>query len=287
MAVRFLKPEVLRLELNSPNDSSRDRTLEGLSLGELLGQGGMSQVREATTADGRRVAVKLPRIDGDRAAGRMLIRREFGFLRGVSHPNIVALLGLAQIPRPTPAAGFEPGIVMEYLGGGDLVSLAGASPHQWAPVAAQVARAVDDLHDTGIVHRDLKPRNVLLGSGEVPHLIDFALAASIGGTVPGSGGTAAYQRAARVDEGAVADDVHALAVLVYELWFGTLPFGRNPDPQARKHWGGLPEFGTPPGVRGLRRLAGILTDVLAQRPAALSGGVGPLRRALESVVIER
>lgn len=247
----------------------------------------MSQVREATTADGRLVAVKLPRRDCNRAAGRMLIHREFGFLGAISHPSIVAVWGLAHIPHPTSAEGNEPGIVMEHLGGGDLVSIAGASPHQWVHLAAQVARAVDDLHGAGIVHRDLKPRNVLLGSDDVPRLIDFALAAHIGGAVPVGGGTAAYQRDAPADEGAVADDVHAMAVLVYELWFGALPFGGNPGPQARKHWGGLPKFETPSGVRGLRRLAGVLTDVLAQRPAALYGGIGPLRCALQSVVIER
>ena len=174
---------------------------------------------------------------------------------------------------------------MEYLGGGDLVSLTGSSPWRWVPVAARVARAVDDLHGAGIVHRDLKPRNVLLGSGDVPRLIDFALAARIGGAAPRGGGTAAYQRGGRFEEAEAADDVYAMAVLVYELWFGDLPFGRHPTPQARKNWRGIPEPEPTPGIRGLRRLAGILADVLAQHPAALSAGIRPMRHALESVVL--
>ena len=276
--------EVLGFELNSLNDSFSDRTLEGLTFGALLGQGGMSRVHEAATADGRRVAVKLPRADSA-AAGRALIRREFEFLNAISHPNVVAVSGLS--PRAAslvPAAGLDRGIVMEYLGGGDLVSLAGSSPRCWVPLAVQVARAVDDLHGAGIVHRDLKPRNVLLGSGDVPRLIDFALAARIGGVAPRGGGTAAYRRSGRFEGADAADDVYALAVLVYELWFGALPFGRHPTPQARNNWRGVPEPGPTPGIRGLRRLAGILADVLAQHPAALSAGIRPVRHALESVV---
>ena len=284
MVARFQDHEVLGLELNSLNDSFSDQTLEGLTLGAPLGQGGMSHVLEATTAGGNRVAVKLPRADSA-VVGRALIRREFDFLSTISHPNVVAVLGLAKISRLESSAHDDPGIVMEFLGGGDLVSLAGASPRLWVPVARQVARAVDDLHRAGIVHRDLKPRNVLLGSGDAPRLIDFALAARIGGAAPRGGGTAAYQRDARFDEAEASDDVYALAVMVYELWFGALPFGRHPTPRSRNNWRGISEPGQTPGVPGLRSLAGILADVLAQHPAALSAGIRPLRHALESVVL--
>ena len=244
----------------------------------------MSRVHRARTADGRQVAVKLPRADAPHAAAA-LIRREFEFLNAAPHPNIVAVFGLVEIPRPAPAAACYPGVVMEYLGGGDLVSLAGASPRLWAPMALQVARAVEHLHDAGVVHRDLKPRNVLLGSGDAPRLIDFALAARTGGVAPRGGGTAAYQRGTCFDEADPADDVYALAVLVHELWFGALPFGRHPTPRDRSRWRGIPEPVPAAGVRGMRRLAGILAELLAQRPAALSAGVQPLRHALESVVV--
>ena len=97
------------------------------------------------------------------------------------------------------------------------------------PVAAQLASALRYLHAAGVVHRDIKARNVLLRSGDVPCLIDFSLAASIDERTPLSGGTAAYQSASRRLGGPanIADDVHAFAVLVYELWSGALPFGRD------------------------------------------------------------
>lgn len=279
-------------------DTTPERFLKGLTLGGPLGQGGMSRVCEADTVDGRRVAVKFPRLNGvaGHAAGQALVRREFGFLSEISHPNVVSVLGLVRISKWQDglnrqcghgASVSTPGMVMEYLDGGDLVSMAGGPPRIWAPVAARTACAVDHLHRSGIVHRDLKPRNVLMRGGDVPCLIDFALAARIGDPVPRGGGTAAYRRrksADRADVADMADDVYALAVLVYELWVGDLPFGRRPRRGNGARRRELPALRPVPGVRGLRGLAMVLSDILNERDAALSRGVGPLRHALEWVV---
>ena len=175
-------------------------------------------------------------------------------------------------------------MVMEYLDGGDLVSMAGGPPGVWVPVAARIACAVDHLHRSGIVHRDLKPRNILMRSGDEPCLIDFALAARIGGPALRGGGTAAYRRRTPTDEVDLADDVYALAVLVYELWVGTLPFGRNPTLVNGEQRCLFPELRPVPGVRGMRHVAEVLSDLLNQREAALSAGIGPLWHALESVL---
>ena len=269
------------------SNTTSERFLDGLTLGEPLGRGGMSHVREAATADGRRVAVKLPRVNGcNRAVVRALVRREFGFLDGISHPNVVKVLGLVRIPGGPNGSAPDLGIVMEYLDGGDLVSLSGCPPRVWAPLAAQAVRAVDHLHRSGIVHGDLKPRNVMLRNGDVPCLIDFALAARIGGPAPRGGGTVAYRRSKSVDMAEAGDDVYALAVLVYELWVGALPFGRNPGPTGDPGVRRFPELKEHSGLPGLRHVAGVLADILNQTEAALSGGIGPLRHALESAVAE-
>lgn len=269
-----------------PSDTTSDRLLKGLTLGKPLGRGGLSRVREAATADGRRVAVKIPRLNGDASRGalRALVHREFRFLEEISHPNVVKALGLVRIPCGRHGSDSAPGIVMELLEGGDLVSMAGGPPRIWVPVAARIAYAVDHMHRSGIVHRDLKPRNILMRSGDVPCLIDFALAARVGGPAPRGGGTAAYRRRTSADEADVADDVYALAVLVYELWAGTLPFGRNPTLLNGEHRRPFPELRPVPGVRGMRRVAEVVSDILNEREEALSAGIGPLRHALESVV---
>ena len=269
-----------------------DRLLDGLNPGALnpgalLGRGGICEVRLATTVDGERVAVKLPRADGvNRAAAQALIRREFRFLRKFSHPNVVNVLALARMRCDASPTSSDLGIAMEYVGGGDLVSLAGFPPRHWVPVAVGIAGALDYLHGVGVVHGDIKPRNVLLRDGDVPCLIDFALAARIGGPAPEGGGTAAYQRRRPAGKAEVDDDVHAFAVMVYELWTGTLPFGRNPLPEAHKRWRGVPERGSTPGVQGLGQVAAAVSGVLGTDQAARARRIGPLRHALESVVID-
>ena len=270
------------------SETTSDGFLKGLTLGEPLGHGGMSRVREAVTADGRRVAVKVPRLNGgaSRAAVRALVLREYGFLKEISHPNVVKAHGLVRIADDQGGPASGPGLVMEYLDGGDLVSMAGGPPRTWVPVATRIACAVDHLHRSGIVHRDLKPRNILMRRGDVPCLIDFALAARIGGAAPRGGGTAAYRRPDAVEEASEADDVHAFAVLVYELWSGALPFGRNPRQSNGEHRRQFPELRQVPGVRGLRNVANILSGILNRREEALSAGIEPLRHALESVVAE-
>ena len=276
-------PEFESLHMRA-RDTSSVSYLEGLSLGAPLGQGGMSRVRGATTAEGRRVAVKFPRLgDASHAAARALVHREFGFLDGIFHPNVVAVFGLARVPfwPDVPADGI--GMVMEYLEGGDLVSLAGAPPRCWVPVARQVARAVDHLHRNGIVHRDLKPRNILLRSDDAPCLIDFALAARVGAPTPAGGGTAAYRRRTATGEACVVDDVYALAAVVYELWTGALPFRQHPTRSNGARRREFPELRAVPGVRGLNHLADVLSDILNERDSALDSGIRPLLHALESV----
>ncbi len=261
--------------------------LDGLKLGVLLGQGGMCEVRLATTATGERVAVKFPRSDGvNRAAARALVRREFRFLNEFSHPNVVAVLALARLPFRAALPEPEFGIVMEYVGGGDLVSLAGSPPRHWVPVSARIARALDCLHGAGVVHGDIKPRNVLVRDGDVPCLIDFALSVRIGCAAPKGGGTPAYQRRRPVGEAESAADVHAFAVMVYELWTGRLPFGNNRLPRSRERWRGMPECDPTPGVHGLEQVAAAVSDVIETNRIAQDSGVRPLRHALESVVIE-
>ena len=74
-------------------------------------------------------------------------------------------------------------MVHEFVDGGDVRSLL-RQEHilpidTAATIIAQIALAVQYLHERGIVHRDIKPANILLSSGGTAKLIDLGLAAPI------------------------------------------------------------------------------------------------------------
>ena len=94
-------------------------------------------------------------------------------------------------------------------------------------VLEQVALALACAHAAGVVHRDLKPGNIMIGSDGHVRVLDFGLAALIGGDantmtrLTGAGttlGTAAYMAPEQV-RGEVINqraDVWALGVTLYK-----------------------------------------------------------------------
>lgn len=70
-------------------------------------------------------------------------------------------------------------LVMEYLPGGDLMSLLMQNdilPEEQAKLyAAEMVLAIDDIHKLKCIHRDIKPDNVLIGSDGHVKLSDFGL----------------------------------------------------------------------------------------------------------------
>ena len=253
----------------------------GVQIDARLGRGGMSEVWRATTAAGATVALKIPRSDlRARSAASELIRREFRILESLSHAHVLKSLHLIAVQE-------MPGLITEYLEGGDLVPLLGTHPRHWARAARDVALALVYVHERGKVHRDVKARNVLFSGTGDARLVDFALAADAGGEAPRGGGTAAYARLAQ-RQGAlpeVADDVHALAVLLYELLAGRLPFGVNPPLD------GLQAEPSPPVAMPAgpdpdsRALAELVQRTLSPERKSVPRGVRPFVDVLESMLL--
>ena len=203
------------------------RASGAITLERRLGRSDIVEVWLALLDGSRPCVVKFPGASsaGHRGAAR-LIEREAEYLRRSAHAGVVEVIDVVSMRN-------GPGLVLEYLPGGDLVALAGSHPQHWAGLVRDVVRALEHVHSLEIVHGDVKPRNVLLDAEGHARLIDFGLAQDAG-SVRRAGGTAAYQRAAPYRDArvATADDVYALAVMVYELWCGRLPFGVEPDAKA-------------------------------------------------------
>lgn len=248
-----------------------------------IGRGGFSIVYRARDEDvGADVAVKLlvpPPAVAQLARERL--RREVHAVRGLSHPNIVAVYDLLE-------EGPWSFIVMEHVAGGDLYRrvreggrLAG---DEAARVGRDVASALDAAHRRGILHRDVKPQNILLEPDGRARLTDFGSARLDGQTgITATGalaGTLAYS-APEIVAGRRGDaraDVYALGLTLYYGLTGELPglpsSHRPPEPSA----GGFRPAPAAPGCPDW------LDDVVARATAAAPEDRYPTALALHAAL---
>ena len=146
----------------------------GYELGELIGRGGMGEVRLGRDRRiGREVAIKrlLSANPGEDELARFL--REARIQARLDHPAIVPVheLGYDTEGRPY--------FTMKRLTGTTLHDMLGKPDVQAQRLLrafAEVCLAVELAHTRGIVHRDLKPANIMLGDyGEV-YVLDWGVA---------------------------------------------------------------------------------------------------------------
>ena len=218
-------------------------------LGNLLGRGGMAQVRRARDIRlGRQVAVKLLRIDlaGD-PTFQARFRREAQASAGLNHPNIVAVYDTGE--EKDPATGIlVPFIVMELVEGHTLRELLRDDrkilPDRALEFTAGVLDALAYSHRAGIVHRDIKPANVMLTNTGQIKVMDFGIARAVADTsatmtqTAAVIGTAQYlsPEQARGETVDARSDIYSAGCLLYELLVGSPPFrGDSPVSVAYQH----------------------------------------------------
>jgi len=206
-----------------------------------LGAGAMGVVYRAVDPDRRTyVAVKLlhrwrtdPQegVDDDE-----WLQQEAGALARLSHPNVVAVLGVGTFDD-------RPFLAMELVEGLTLSDWLTHRPRSWeevVPVLRDAARGLAAVHRSGLIHGDFKPDNVMVGEDGRVRVMDFGLARpALGPELMGrvqvtrSGvsrhrpiGTPAYmapeQLAGRRAE--PRSDQFACAVTLYEALYRERPF---------------------------------------------------------------
>lgn len=180
---------------------------------------------------GRWVAVKLLR-EGDSELADNL-EREARLVARLQHPNIAAIYDAGQWQgRHYMVAEYVHGLSVRQI----LESRSRLSEMEAVRYGSQIALALQYAHEHGVVHCDIKPENVLVTEEGIAKAVDFGVAETITRTMtPDQArdilGTIGYL-APEVIQGAPADarsDVYSLALTVYEMVAGRLPFaGTNP-----------------------------------------------------------
>ncbi|MFZ2881204.1 MAG: serine/threonine-protein kinase, partial [Phototrophicaceae bacterium] len=205
-------------------------------LRELLGVGGMGAVyRGFQTSLKREVAVKvLPSSLANEHGYVERFNREAQTAAALEHPHIVSIFDY----------GTQQGtsyLVMRLLTGGTLAQRLNQrddknqqilpSLGETAMLVAQLSSALAYAHNQGVIHRDIKTSNVMFDNQGNGYLVDFGIAKLMGAQsgLTGTGmamGTPAYmppeQWAGK--ELTPAADQYALAVLVYAMITGRVPF---------------------------------------------------------------
>jgi diguanylate cyclase (GGDEF)-like protein len=178
---------------------------------------------------GRQVAIKVLR--SDLASDRELVgrfRTEAATLASLHHPNLVQVYALGE------HAG-DVYFVMELVEGQPIseVLRAAIERGEWLPlpavaqIAAEIADALEAMHQVGLIHRDVKPGNILLDRerGRAV-LVDVGVATRAGARGEGAG-TPGFSAPESFTEGgeSAATDVYGLAATVYAMLTGRTPFG--------------------------------------------------------------
>ncbi|MEN8008520.1 MAG: protein kinase [Candidatus Krumholzibacteriota bacterium] len=215
------------------------KTLAHYEVVSKLGEGGMGAVYLARdTKLGREVALKiLPdhfAKDQERLAR---FHREARTLAALNHPNIAAIHGL----EADQGINF---LAMELAEGEDLSAIIARGPvpvDETLKIARDIARGMEEAHNSGIIHRDLKPANVKVSADGKVKVLDFGLARAFAGestseeeplnsptitaAMTGAGvilGTAAYMspeqaRGTSVDR---RSDIWSFGAVLYEMLTG-------------------------------------------------------------------
>lgn len=255
---------------------------------EVIGSGGVGVVYGGKHRElDRPVAIKvLAPLWASHGDAITRFEREARCLSALGHPNVVDVHDFGRLEDGRPY------LVMERLTGESLGRrlrrVKRLTVDEAAVILAQLASALDRVHELGVVHRDVKPDNVFMTTDhlgqETAKLLDFGLATTPtdrrltqDGCVCGTPDYLAPEVANRAELDRSAD-IYALGVTLFEMLAGRVPFD-GPSPWsilARKHAEPAPSLAAATHTRFPEEIERIVARVLDRDPAKRHATAGEL-----------
>jgi len=198
--------------------------------GEALGKGQFGLVRKAvhkrTKIEVAVKQIKKKKISNDELD---MLRNEIEVLKVCKHPNVVQLYDVFEDRKNI-------FIIMELIQGEDLYEYLDKRDFKLPDIrvkqiAYSLSLGLNYLHTYGIMHRDIKLQNIMMTNNTdaaEPKLVDFGFAKILGPAVFeneyfGSQGYVAPEVIVKANYW-IQIDVWSLAVVIYALYTGALPF---------------------------------------------------------------
>lgn len=232
-------PPASRDGLRLPPRLAPRQYFEGYQVVRELQQTARSQVVMAIDAEGREWALKLPTADlAGNARELDRFATEEWVARRVDSPHVI---------KAAPAETKREHLftAVEFIHGQTLAQWMTDHPRpgldEVRGIADQIARGLQALHRKEMLHQDLRPENLMIDRQGTVVLIDLA-SAHVAGLSEGLGDARALELAGTLqytapeyftgDGGSPVAELFSLAVLVYQMLTGALPYGLQ-VPQVR------------------------------------------------------
>lgn len=222
-------------DLTFPPILKSGQSIDGFEVIKEIHSSQRSQVYLVKDATNHRFVMKTPSLnyeDDPAYIERFALEQWIG--KRIDSPYVVKV-----IDKQTPKSALY--TVMEFVDGITLESWIRENPkpdiNEVVRMAEFISRGIRALHRKDILHQDIKPDNIIIDRQGVPRIIDFGscLAAGIAEIDPPferdiALGTACYSAPeTRFNSGKKTNksDLFSLAVLVYEMLTGKMPFGEQ------------------------------------------------------------
>ena len=242
---------------------------------ERIALGGMGEVWRATDLrSGRMVAAKIlrPELAGDEIFLSRL-RAEATNSRGLRHPNLAIVLDAGE----RDGSGW---IIMELVQGralSDIITDKGTmAPAEILPILAQVARALQVVHDSGVIHRDVKPSNILINREGLAKLTDFGISTGVNQRPMTATGMV-------MGTAQAAGDLYALGIIAYEALAGRRPFTGTTQVDIAFAHVNEPVPPLPSSVPA--EVNAVVMELLAKKPADRPPSAREVARRLDRIVV--